>query len=335
MKQIFKLVTTASAALLVACGGGGGGQTAATPASPASPAVPLSTAATLVTSVPPASYTGQAAIASAVWNAERSQCGFGLLSQNPALDGAAAAHASYSVISGTVAHEEISGQPGFTGETPASRIAVKGYAGTGSTVSEVMTGVNGAILSSAGNYAIRSLLSAPYHLRAMVDSYRDVGMAFGNGSVGSPFVGDLGYQTAASPQLIAGSDVKTYPCDGSAGVFPELRSETPNPVPGRDLAINPIGTPVLVRVRDGNTLVVKTTSMVQLSNGAAIPLRPTVTAANDPNRVNGIGYIRANEAYFAPDSALAPNSQYQVTVTGTNNGVDFSRTFIFTTGIRG
>ncbi|MBC7618201.1 MAG: hypothetical protein H7293_04285, partial [Candidatus Saccharibacteria bacterium] len=231
MKQIFKLVTTASAALLVACGGGGGGQTVATPVTPATPTTPTtppSTVATLVTSVTPSSYTGQAAIAFAVWDAERSQCGFGLLAQNPALDGAATAHASYSVISGTVAHEEISGQPGFTGETPASRIAAKAYAGSVSTVSEVMTGVNGAVLSSAGNYAIRTLLSAPYHLQAMVDSYRDIGMAFGSGAVGSPFVGDLGYQTAASPQLMAGSDVKTYPCDGSTGVFPELRSETPN-----------------------------------------------------------------------------------------------------------
>lgn len=331
MKHFIVLFSSLSAALLVACGGGGG----PSPSAPVAPAPPIPATATLVASVPAASYAGQLSAAFALWNSERSQCGFGLLAQNAALDVAAAAHGTYSVSNSTIAHDETADRPGFTGTTPTERIAKAGYAGTVYTTTEVMAGVLDVGLSAPSNIAIRSLLSAPYHMRAMLDSYLDVGLAFGNGSAISPFVGVLGYTTNAAPQLLGGNDVKTYPCDGSAGVFPELRAETPNPVPGRDLATNPIGTPVLVRVRDGNVLVIKTTSMTQLSNGAAISLRPTVTAANDPNRVNGVAYIRSNEAYFAPDSALLPNSRYQVTVTGSNNGVEFSRTFSFTTGVRG
>lgn len=95
MKQLLKLVASASAALLVACGGGGGGtRTAATPVGPSIPTVAPSTTATLVNSVPPASYTGQAAAAFALWNAERNQCGFGLLAQNAQLDAASVAHAT-------------------------------------------------------------------------------------------------------------------------------------------------------------------------------------------------------------------------------------------------
>lgn len=333
MKQIFNMTGVAVSVLLTACGGGGSGSTSSAPVAPPVPAAPLT--ATIVTTVPPASYTGEAANAFAIWNAERSFCGFGLLTQNAALDAAASAHAAYSATNNYVGHDETVGKPGFTGSTPTERIVGKGYPGSIYTTSEVMTGGIGAITGVTGNFAVRSLFSAPYHLRAMVDSHRDVGIGMGGGAVAVNFVGNMGYQTAASPQLLAENDVKTYPCDGSTGVFPELRGETPNPVPGRDLSTDPIGTPVLVRVRDGNTLVVKTTVMVQLSNGATVPLRQTITAANDPNRSNGQAYIRANEAYFAPDAALLPNSRYQVTVTGTNNGVDFSRTFIFTTGVRG
>lgn len=328
--KAFSLAAIAAAVLLVACGGGGGGSTSSAPVAPPAPLT-----ATIVAAVPGATYVGEAASAFAVWNAERSQCGFGLLTQNPALDAAAIAHASYGALNNYVGHDEIAGKPGFTGVAPTERMVGKGYAGSIYTTGEVMTGVAGAAQGLTGAYAVRTLLSAPYHLRAMVDSYRDVGIGMGNAATGANFVADLGYQTTSTPQLLAGNEVKTYPCDGTTGALPELRGETPNPVPGRDLSINPIGTPVLVRVRDGNTLVVKTTSMIQLSNGAAIPLRQTVTATNDPNLSSGLRYFRANEAYFAPDAALLPSSRYQVTVTGTNNGVDFSRTFIFTTGTRG
>lgn len=285
---------------------------------------------------PAATYTGEVANAFNVLNAERQTCGFGVLAQNGSLDASAAAHVSYLVANIALTHNETPGRVGYTGTTPTDRMVANGYTGSVYTTNEVMAGgVNATAQSSVSNTSVRGLLSSPYHLRAMVDSYRELGMSIGNVSFGAIFVSDFGYKVVDGPQLTGSDDVNTYPCNGSTGVFSELRGESPNPVPGRDLSVKPIGTPVLVRVRDGNTLAVTGTSMIQVSNGSPIVLRPTVTAANDPNQTSGVSYFRSNEAYFAPDAALTPYTQYQVTVTGMNNGVNFTRAFTFTTGPRG
>lgn len=313
--------TAVIAAVLVGCGGGSGGSTPAQSAAPTPAPTPV--AANLVTSVPAANYTGEPAAAFNLLNAERLRCGFGLLTQNAALDAAAMAHANYSKVNGIVSHTEVQGLPGFTGVTPQDR--AKGYVGT---VGEVMA-------AESGERGIRTLLSAPYHLRAMVDSYRDVGFAvLETGVVGyAYFVGELGFQTTSGPQLAGSSEIQTYPCNGTSGVNFQLRGESPNPVPGRNLSSQPIGTPVMFRVRDGQTIAITSVSMVKTTNNAAVALRPVITALNDPNNVNGVSYFRMNEAYVAPDAPLERLTQYTVTFSGTNNGVAIaSRSFTFTTG---
>jgi hypothetical protein len=135
------------------------------------------------------------------------------------------------------------------------------------------------------------------------------------------------YSLAAGAQALAASDVQTYPCDGSAGVDRQLSNESPEPVPGRDLASNPLGTSVYIAARRGNTLVVSAVAMTNTRTGAPVTLRDVVSAANDPQRDYG-----ANEAYVAADAPLQPSTPYQVTVSGTNNGVAFTRSFTFTTG---
>lgn len=311
-----------TAAVLTACGGGGGGGTTAPVA--ATPPPTVSTAASLITTVGPATYNGEQAVAFNLLNAERGRCGFGLLSQNAQLDKAAAAHANYSKVNQVFSHDETTGLPGFTGTTPTARGAAQGYAGQ---VGEVMA-------SGDGNYATRSLLSGPYHMRALLDGYRDVGIGMLESNVpGFPyFVADLGTQTGFGVQQLGSSDVVTYPCDGTAGVNFQLRGEVPNPIPGRDLASNPIGTPVLIKVRDGNTLVITNAGMINVATGAPVALRAPVGAANDPNAGGGVAYFKPSEAYIAPDAPLTRGTAYQVTITGTNNGTAFSRTFSFTTG---
>jgi uncharacterized protein YkwD len=311
--------------VLVACGGGG--STANSPTAPAPNPTPVVVAASLITTVPAANYTGEQAAAYTLINAQRSTCGFGLLAQNTALDAAAASHVAYFSVSvaGTDAHTEIVGQTGFTGVTPTDRAVAKGYVGQAGEVAAIGTAVG----------ATRILFSAPYHLRGLMDGYRDIGIAVGTGAVvreNNYFVGDLGNQTNAGLQLLAGTDVMTYPCDGTTGVNYLLVGETPNPVPGLDLYKNPIGTPILIKVRDGNVLTVTSATMSNKATGASVTLRPAVTAANDPNRVNGMAYYKASEAYVAPDAPLSPGTQYQAVVVGTNNGVPFSRTINFTTG---
>ena len=315
------LTALVAACLLIACGGGGGGGPTA-----AEPAKPVSAAATLVTSVPAASYTGNADIAFLTINEERSKCGFGLLAQNTQLDAAAAAHDAYSVLSwipGDPPHEEIPGRAGFTGATQTDRALAKGYDGR---VTEVLgTG-------PTARASVTALISAPYHLRALFNSYRDVGLAARASGPSAMFPSvsinvNPGTKKGDSSQLLASGDVVTYPCNGVTGVNFQLRGEDPNPVPGRDLAANPIGTPVLIKVRDGNTLRITSSSMINVGTGAAVVLRPPVGLSNDPNN-----RYSDSEAYVAPDGPLAKGSAYQVTINGTNNGVAFSRTFSFTTG---
>lgn len=328
MENTLKFLAIAAAAMLTACGGGGGGGITA---APATPTAPVAGSATLVTSVPAATYTGEQAIAFNLINTERNNCGFGLLAQNASLDAAAASHAAYTPLSGIQGenlHTEVPGRAGFTGVTQGDRAIAKGYPSQTAYVSEGMA-------LGTGTTAVRGLLSAPYHLNTMLNGYRDIGigMAPSNQPTLPYFVADYGVQNAAGgKQLFAADEVKTYPCNGTTGVNYLLRGEIPSPVPGRDLNANPIGTPILIKVRDGNSLVITNAAMIKVSTGAVIALRAPVGEGTDPNGSYGFGYFARGTAYIAPDAALSPGSQYQATITGTNNGAMFSRTITFTTG---
>lgn len=319
----FRVTLLASAvAVLTACGGGGGGTT--TPVV-TTPPPPVTAAASLITTVGPSTYTGEFAIAYNLINAERSRCGFGLLSQNAQLDAAASAHARYLATSATAAdtdaHAEVAGRAGFTGVTVTERVTAAGYnVGTVTEVAAVGKGIN----------AVRGLLSAPYHLAGLMRSYRDIGIGM-QASIYPElpyFIANVGYQRVAAPQLLGSNDVSIYPCAGTTGVRPALYGETPNPVPGRDLQANPIGTSIYVRVRDGNTLVITNSGMLKVATGASIPMRTATMATNDPNK-----RLEINEGFVSPDVALEVNTDYQVTVNGTNSGTPFSRTFQFKTGL--
>lgn len=319
-------VTAIFAAALVGCGGGGGSSNTSTPPAPI---VTAPVAANLVTTVTAASYAGEFASAYNLLNAERGRCGLGLLAQNASLDAAAMSHANYSYTTGDTAHTETAGQPGFTGVTVFDRAKAKGYPGSQSSVSEVASVGSAAI-------AIRGLLTAPYHLNALTRGYRDIGVGYQTSA--SPvlnFVVDLGFNSSVGEQLFSAADVATYPCEGTTGVNKQLRGETPNPIPGRDLVTTPIGTPIAVRVRPGNVLAITNSGMVNLANGIQVPMRAPIVASNDPNKVNGVSYFLPNEGYVAPDVPLDANTKYQVTIVGTNNSAPFSRTFTFTTGIGG
>lgn len=314
---VYMAIAAACAAALVGCGGGGGGSTPA--AAPATP-TPAPVSSGLVTSVAPASYTGDLASAFALLNAERQNCGFGLLAQSTVLDQAAAAHAGYSLRNNVSGHTEVAGQPGFTGVTPQDRATAAGYGGTASEAA--------VFGPTAGPVAdVRLLLVAPYHLRGVLDGYRDVGLSNATNVSTASFVMDLGIPSPQGSQLLAGDAVVTYPCQGTTGVNRQLTGESPNPVPGRDLSLSPLGTPIFVKVRPSQVLTITSATLISVASGAPVALRAPVGKAQDPN-----GYFQANEVYIAPDAPLAANSQYQATIAGTNNGVQFSRTFSFTTG---
>ena len=348
------LVAASTAIFLSACGGGGGGTTTTaatptpvvpTPAAPVTPTAPVTTAPTptpltanFVTSVPAPAYpAGSKELAAFnLLNAERTQCGFGKLAQNSQLDAAAKAHADYQLLNNVDSHFESLAQfpLGFTGVTSAERIVFQGYDGLGASTDEYATAIGQGTKAGRGERSIRSLLAAPYHLSGLVSSYRDIGLSLRNGAdVGvttSRVILQINpaYKASAGPQLMAASDVLTYPCDGSTGVIRLLDNETPNPVPARDLATQPLGTAILVTVREGQTVRITSSTVTKVSTGTPVVMRAAIDNSNDPSNA-----FPTHQAYVIPDGPLDANSSYNVVVAGTNNGVGFTRSFRFVTGV--
>jgi len=344
---------------LAGCGGGGGGSSSAasatnytatcadstTQTSTVSNAdalgkcpVPVSTivnAALPVASTYAANGLTEELAAFNLLNSERSRCGFGTLKQNAALDAAAKAHADWQNLNYLISHGETPNTPGFTGIAAGDQIAAAGYGAYGDVggPSSNFFGYNSKV--GLGASSVRSLLNAPYHLRDMLAGYRDMGVSIRSSSdVSSAFNAiiaqfDMAYTSSVGRQLQSADQILTYPCEGTTGTDIQLTGESPNPVPGRDLSVNPLGGSVFIQLRYGNTLAITSATMIQVSNGSTVILRTPVTSANSGN-----AFI-SHQGYVAADAPLLPNTAYQVTINGTNNGTAFSRTFTFTTGTGG
>ena len=288
-------------------------------------------------------------------NSERNSCGFGYLTHNANLDTAAQAYVNWFIVNYfTDNHIEAATFPsganqgqattGFTGVNYYNRTAAAGYNQTNpSALGEIGAPVwYSTNIAGTGITGMRALLASPYHLKEAIGPFRDIGLTVTSGGPqgsGAAIIGpvgtqvstylwiDLGYQSNATPQLANSATLQTYPCQGTTGTAYALFGEEPNPVPGRDLSVNPIGQPVFIQIRPGHSLVVTSITMTQTSNGASVNLLPTVTAANDTN-----GMLSPNMAFAMPNSPLLQNTQYSVSVQYTDNGIAFSKTFTFTTG---
>lgn len=295
---------------------------------------------TIVTTVAAPTYAvaSEELSAYSLLNAQRTSCGFGSLAQNSMLDAAALAHNDYQLRNNVSSHYESATlfPLGFTGVTPTDRVLAQGYTNAGDVGDEYSINRGRSIKTGEGADAIRGLLNAPYHLMGLMTGFREVGISVrSNTDVGTTNANvythlNLAYKAAAGQQLIASGEVKTYPCEGSVGLNRQLQNETPNPVPGRNLATTPLGTAIYVQVRDGDVLTLTSASLTQISTGLPVVLRTPMNAANDPNEI-----LKGHQAFILADSPMAANASFQAIINGTNNGVAFSRTFTFTTGSGG
>lgn len=348
----FNLVGTVMVlSALAACGGGDGGSATSPSPTPNVPqptvvvVPPESSASTLVTAVGLSNYAigSEAAAAYDKLNAERKACGFGLLAQNLKLDTAAKGHANWNVLNGYVGHFQTAGSPGFTGITADDRIEVAGYGFRSEfkSADESITRFSPSV-SGLGKSGIATLLNAPYHAVGLLSSYKDVGISVlspsdvaGAKSPGATLQVNLAYKNAEKPQLLDGTAVATYPCEGATDIDRQLSDESPSPVPGRDLSRNPLGSSVFIAVRDGNTLSITNASITNLVTGLPVSLRPVLNSASDPNKVGGKSSFGSHHAFIVADTPLSANTRYQVVISGTNNDLVFNRNFIFTTGSGG
>ncbi len=365
MKSVsIALLVGAMAVALSACGGGGGGggstssaavtsftatcadgTTKTSTTSQAAAAAACPTGSAIVVSVPNPTYGSSENLAAFNrLNTERANCGFGLLAQNTLMDNAAAAHSAWQLANNVQTHNETSGTAGFTGVLPSDRLTSSGYTQNAAVVGgEVIGGQTGTPgpsgVTGFGDISVRTLLSAPYHELGMLFPAINVGISvqFQTPTVpGNLFevnTMEIATPSSSAGQQLGASDVLTYPCAGTTGVNFRLTNESPSPVPGRNLATNPTGPAIAVLVKQGQTLTITSASMVNVATSAPVTLLAPVTAANDP--ANTLYLFGNFLGYILPSAPLATNTQYQVTINGTNNGTAFTRSFTFTTGTGG
>lgn len=272
-------------------------------------------------------------------NAERVRCGFAALRQSDALDRAARAHARWGVLNDQLSHtEDASKYPReFTGVEVADRVRAQAYPLGFDAAREVYAAfVNLPDAWGLGTSAVRLLLNAPYHLIHLTGAYRDLGVSVqrpvdvGLGSGMDMVVMEMAHTASEGPQDLAPDAVATYPCAGSTGLVYSLSHETPNPVPGRNLAVSPLGVSVVIRVRQGQALGIEQVAVTSTQTGAPVVMRTHVGGVNgapDP-----YGEFDRSVAYVVADAPMQPHASYMAQITGTNNGVPFVRRFTFMTG---
>jgi hypothetical protein len=220
-----------------------------------------------------------------------------------------------------VGHIETPGLPGFTGETPQDRATAAGYAKyAGETV---------AYLDNPWAN-VWQLMGAPYHAAIMLGGYQynDVGigqtnyisMAYGGYS---PFATTFDLGGPSVSQQMAGDQLAVFPCNGvEVNISAQFgESPTPSVLNGN----GSFGYSSLAVVRQGQNLAVSSWVLTD-KLGLVIPT-VMMNSGNDANKL-----IPPNAVTLIPISPLPDvATTYTSTLSGTNNGVPFSKTCIFNT----
>lgn len=298
------------AALLTACGGGGGGSAASvTPVTPAS---------TLPTEPGAPSVTGDAALDGFNWiNYRRQLTGLAPLARNALLDKAALDHSNYQRINNTITHDQISGKPGFTGVTLADRLKNAGYTLVGpSAIGEVIS----AAADTSGFYHAEELISAIYHRFVIFEPvFREAGIGTAAGNGYTYFTADFAASGGYGPGLGRGK-LAVYPAASQARVALNFfsDSELPDPVPNQ----NEVGYPISVHADISSTLTVLSFT-VRPRGGSDLSVRLLARASDKETPVYA--------AAIVPLNVLKAATVYDVTFTGTVDGVAANRSWSFTT----
>lgn len=343
--NISLLLSMVALAALTACGGGSDASGTPPVSTPPVSTVPVPTitppasTGSIVTVVTAPSYAPiqEEFSAYATLNAERQRCGFGLLVQNIKLDTAARGHATWLLSNDYSGHFQTTPSLLFTGFTPSDRMVNAGYASGAPFLSTEAEIDAGGGKTGQGIGGVRSLLNAPYHLMGMLRGFKEVGISvMDKNDLGltpnNRFVVNIDLASDVYQAPVAGT-LRTYPCEGSTGMARSLNNETPNPVPGRDLRVNPLGSSIGVVVDTGHTLVISSASMVKATTGTSVPLINPVVGSTDPYTLGGTRYMNNNEGFISAAEPLEAGTLYRVTFDGSDNGVAFQpRTFTFTTG---
>lgn len=324
-----RLASTLLLSLLAACGGSGGGSgssggssssNASTPSS--SPAIALvpSTSATIAayaeTGNPIADSFGYL-------NMIRETMGLRVLAQDANVATASQHHANYLVANDAQGHDEVAGQPGFTGVDPQTRIAAlhpTAYTG------EVTITVQSNQLPDS-LYGIETLFNAPFHRIVMLSDFALAGVGYDTSDQAGAanLYSALNVDFADSANSLASNQLVAYPYSGQTGApYQWIASESPNPMNDVPSYIgNTVGYPVTIQGATGDALVISSFRIA--SNGADVPCQEV-----DPQTAS-IGGDLHDAAMCTPLQPLTPNTPYTATVAGTKNGQAFNVSWNWTT----
>ena len=328
---------------------------------------------------------GQAALAgSNTLSLARQSCGLSGLTANDALSQIATQHALYiqhvfanstpnffnAHTEGSIAGiESVTGKnnPFFTGISFQDRLLKAAYPDLRYGVVENIVQTEsfnslGTVASPeyAAQAMAKSLLAAPYHLKSLVLphlSQTGSGMVaytpFGkeaNTNQGYVFVNTSSGSEGSVDNRIAATDgVLTYPCAGVTDTNTALYNESPSPVAntGRDLATDPIGQPVYIRIPAAETIKVSNVKFHDIKRNSDVPVT-LIDSEQDPHPNTNYA-LAPNEAFILPitddlnsciderlnrsNCGLHGNTAYEVSFDIMVDGSDMmTKQFTFTTG---
>lgn len=316
------LLASLLAALLAGCGGGGSGGDSSSPGSvvvnpPLTPTTPTSP----VIPADAPTLTGNTATDGVNWfNYRRGMLGLAPLTRNAAIDMAALGHSQYQRLNNTVSHDQVQGQPGFTGVQLTNRLAAAGYTLGGSwAVGEVIS----AASNTSGFYHAEELIAAIYHRFVIFEPrFREIGSgavtATGNYTY---FTADLAANGSLGAGLGAGK-IAVYPVDGQTAIPTDFLSdnEAPDPVPNQ----NQVGYPISVHADLGRTGDLTVQSFTVAPRGGAALTTRLLSHATDAATGDKVAAI-------IPLTVLRANTIYDVSFRGTVHGAAVSHDWSFTT----
>lgn len=240
---------------------------------------------------------------------------------DPALSGAAQAHADYMFATGQYAHgESDTTHPGWTGETAQQRAAAAGY--DLDTVESRLAEVIGFRTDGAdAAFAVDNWINTVYHREPLlVPELLHVGV----GEAGIYNVMEL-----VSPWSDPATEFAFYPARGQSDVPTSFDSDTESPDPIAQAGI--VGPPITVSVlsdgwandTDPYVLVVDAArSSVRTTSGDEIPL-VILEPRDDPWLVRMVALV--------PLEPLEPGTTYEVRVGLTVGGVLWEESWAFAT----
>ena len=305
------LVGAAMALSLAACGGGSGSAVTSTPVATA----PLA-------SEPGApALVGNIAIDGRNWiNYRRTQAGISVMSANAAISVAAQAHSDYQKINDIVSHDEIVGKIGYTGANLLERLTAANY-NFDETNAYAYGEVISAAQSTSGAFMAEELVTAIYHRFVMFEpKFKEIGTGAATSGAGysyftSNFTANKGYGPGVGKGAVA-----IWPFSGQTNVAPNFFSdyESPDPV----ATANEVGYPVSVHGDITAVLAVQSFTMRQ-RGGADL----SVKLLQNSNDI----HTPASAMAIIPLAVLKAATVYDVSFTGTADGIPVMKTWSFTT----